>query len=50
LFPVRKNYDEEDPLNIGTTNRNLFAWWAYEDVCADAAYELNEKYNYGANI
>lgn len=44
------NYDDEDPLNIGQTNRNLFAWWAYEDVCRDLAYELNEEYNYEANI
>lgn len=44
------NYDDSDPLNIDNTNRNLFAWWAYEDVCRDVAYELNEEFNYDANI
>lgn len=44
------NYDETDPLHIDTTNRNLFAWWAYEDVCRDLAYELNDEFDYGANI
>lgn len=36
------NYDDTDPMNLGTTNRNLFAWYAYEETARRIAYALNE--------
>lgn len=43
-------YDEEDPMNLGTNNRNLFAWFAYEETARRIAEAINEAGNYGASI
>ena len=43
-------YDDTDPMNLGTTNRNLFAWYAYEETARRIAEAINEAGNYGANI
>lgn len=43
-------YDETDPMNLDTTNRNLFAWYAYEETARRIAEAINEAGNYGANI
>lgn len=44
------NYDETDPMNLDTHNRNLFAWFAYEETARRIAEAINEAGNYGANI
>ncbi len=43
-------YDETDPMNLETNNKNLFAWFAYEETARRLAYELNDEGNFGANI
>lgn len=43
-------YDETDPMNLGTNNRNLFAWFAYEETARRIAEAINEAGNYGASI
>jgi len=45
-----KNYDDTDPMNLGTSNRNLFAWYAYEETARNIAYQLNDEYDYNASI
>ena len=44
------NYDDSDPMNLGTSNRNLFAWYAYEETARRIAEAINEAGNFGANI
>lgn len=44
------NYDSSDPMNLDTHNRNLFAWYAYEETARRIAEALNEAGNYGAEI
>ena len=44
------NYDDSDPMNLDTHNRNLFAWYAYEETARRIAEAINEAGNYGANI
>jgi hypothetical protein len=34
-------WDAEDPLALGVTNRNLLAWFAFEEV----AYHIGEEWN-----
>jgi hypothetical protein len=43
-------YDDSDPMNLGQGNRNLFAWYAYEETARRIAEAINEAGNYGANI
>ena len=44
------NYDDSDPMNLGTSNRNLFAWYAYEETARRIAEAINEAGNFGADI
>ena len=44
------NYDETDPMNLDTHNRNLVAWFAYEETALRIAEAINEAGNYGASI
>ena len=44
------NYDDSDPMNLETSNRNLFAWYAYEETARRIAEAINEAGNFGANI
>ncbi len=44
------NYDDSDPMNLDTHNRNLFAWYAYEETARRIAEAINEAGNYDANI
>ncbi|MBO7615031.1 MAG: hypothetical protein J6T15_04985 [Bacilli bacterium] len=44
------NYDDTDPMNIGTSNKNLFAWFGYEEIARNLAYKLNELGDFNANI
>ena len=44
------NYDDSDPMNLDTHNRNLFAWYAYEETARRIAEAINEAGNYGASI
>lgn len=44
------NYDNSDPMNLDTHNRNLFAWYAYEETARRIAEAINEAGNYGASI
>lgn len=44
------NYDSSDPMNLDTHNRNLFAWYAYEETARRIAEAINEAGNYGAEI
>lgn len=44
------NYDDSDPMNLDTTNRNLFAWYAYEETARRIAEAINEAGNFEADI
>lgn len=44
------NYDDSDPMNLDTHNRNLFAWYAYEETARRIAEAINEAGNFGADI
>lgn len=44
------NYDDSDPMNLETSNRNLFAWYAYEETARRIAEAINEAGNFGADI
>ena len=44
------NYDDSDPMNLGTTNRNLFAWYAYEETARRIADALNEALDLNLNL
>lgn len=44
------NYDETDPMNLETHNKNLFAWFAYEETARRIAEAINEAGNYNASI
>ena len=43
-------YDDTDPMNLGTTNRNLFAWYAYEETARNIAFALNEALDLNLNL
>ena len=42
LCELFKNFDNCDPLCLDTYNQNLFAWYAYEDVCANLRDMIEE--------
>lgn len=42
LCELFKNFDNCDPLCLDTYNQNLFAWYGYEDVCANLRDMIEE--------
>ena len=36
-------YDKEDPLNINDYNKNLFAWYGFEETSSKLYEEMQEK-------
>jgi len=42
LCELFKNFDNYDPLCLDTYNQNLFAWYGYEDVCANLRDMIEE--------
>ena len=41
-----KNYDAEDPLMLETHNRNLLAWFGFEETLRNIGYHFEQVQDY----